>query len=98
MSFPDLVQTPRGVLHSQNSGVPVNGVNEFDTGLDLVGPTGLQEVNLDDWLVIRVWALGTAVTNATYAGRNGNKIRVNFVQTGVDPCFVEFEVTHSGVR
>lgn len=99
MSFPDLIRTPTGVLHGTNTGLPVNGVNEFYVGFDLEKYDkliGVQKVS--DWLVIRVWALGTSVVSATYAGRTGSRIRVNFVQVGVDPCFVEAELIHSADR
>jgi hypothetical protein len=99
MSFPDLTPTPTGVLHGSGTGVPVNGVNEFDAGIDLAKydkELGVALVN--DWLVVRVWALGTSVILATFAGRTGSKIRVNFSQTGVDPCFVETELIHSSIR
>ena len=95
MGFPALTPTPQGVLHASGTGVPVNGVNAFDIGIDL---TELQDVDLDDWIVIRVWSLGPSVNNASYVGRMGNIIFVNFQQTGADQCFVEAEVTHSGVR
>jgi hypothetical protein len=88
-------------MHASGTGVPVNGVNEFDCGIDLVKfakliPNG--EFIVDTWLTIRVWALGTSVPLATYAGRSGNKIRVNFTQVGVDPCFVETDLNHSLTR
>lgn len=102
MSFPNLTPTPnssgRRVLHASATGVPINGVNTFDIGIDLLALENAADPNLDDWITIRVWALGTSVLGASYAGRLGNLVFVNFQQTGVDPCFVEAEVTHSLVR
>jgi hypothetical protein len=98
MSFPNLTPTPSGVLHASATGVPVNGVNVFDIGINIEPPTGLTDKDLDDWITIRVWALGASVTAASYIGRAGNLISVAFTQSGADQCFVEAEVTHSAVR
>lgn len=96
MSFPNLTPTPNGVLHAQGVGVPSNGVNEFDSGIDLERyGAGLP---IDDWLVVRVTSLGASVAGATFIGRVGNKLRVNFQQSGGDQAFVEAGFTHSGVR
>jgi len=99
MSFPDLTPTPNGVLHGSGTGVPVNGVNEFDIGIDLEKyDKEIGVAKVEDWLTVRVWALGTSVINANYVGRSGSKIKVNFQQTGIDPCFVESDLAHSIIR
>jgi hypothetical protein len=97
--FPNLTPTPNGVLHGSGSGVPENGVNEFNCGIDLERfDKELGVAKVDDWLTIRVWALGTSVVSANYVSRSGSKIKVSFQQTGVDPCFVEADLAHSVIR
>ena len=97
MNFPALVRREGGVLHSFATGVPDNGVNEFDSGLDLERLTKLLP-NLDDWIRVRVYALGLNVTGASFVARVGNNLRVNFQQAGADQCYVTCEVVHSTVR
>jgi len=100
MSFPDLVLKPGGVLHSEVQGVPVNGDNEFDAGIDLVRLDeqlgGEDAVN--EWLRIEIFSKGAEVTGATYVSRTGNKLKVNFAQGAADEALVVATVTHSGVR
>jgi hypothetical protein len=99
VGFPNLVLTPDGVLHATGTGVPTNGVNEFDAGVNLALYDKLiGAARVDTWLVLRVWALGTSVIGASYVGRTGNKIRVSFQQTGVDSAFIELSMIHSVVR
>jgi len=101
VSFPNLILTPEGVLHSKNTGVPDNGINKFDAGVDLDKLDNLLAggaAAVDTWLVVRVWGLGPSVTNANYIGRTGNEIRVNFTQLGTDQALVELEIVHSLVR
>jgi hypothetical protein len=73
-------------------------VNTFDIGIDLLALENAADPNLDDWITIRVWALGPSVLNANYVGRLGNLVSVSFQQLGADQCFVEAEFTHSLVR
>lgn len=100
MSFPDLVLKPGGVLHSEAQGVPVNGDNEFDAGIDLVRLDeqlgGEDAVN--EWLRIEIFSKGDSVEGGTFVSRTGNKLTVNFTQTGMDEALVIATVTHSGVR
>jgi hypothetical protein len=96
MSFPDLIPVPTGVMHAAIAGVPSNGVNEFDSGIDLERFD--KSINVDDWLVVRVWSLGASVTGATFVARVGNKLRINFQQSGMGQALVEASFTHSVVR
>lgn len=93
MAFPNLVLTTGGVLHSQNTGTPTNGVNTFALNIDpdLIDP---------NWLTINVYPLGSSIQSATSGGLSVDKttFTITFVQTGTDQCRIEAIVTQSLVR
>lgn len=93
MSFPNLVATTGGKLHSKATGTPVNGVNTFNLALPVADVE-------EDWLKITVIANGDSVTGATYTNLSVDKtqISINFAQTGADTATVEAELVHTAVR
>lgn len=93
MAFPNLALRSGGHLHSENTGIPVNGDNAFLLGIPA------NEVNTD-WLNITVEALGGSITGASYVGLSADKLTVtiNFVQAGADQAHVQADIIHSAVR
>jgi hypothetical protein len=93
MAFPALDPIGGGVLHSEKTGVPVNGNNTFAHN---IAP---ELIDNPDWLNIDVYLNGT-VTNASGGTLSPDKteITVNFTQTGGDSCRVVARYIHSVVR
>jgi hypothetical protein len=97
MSFPNL--TPRtsqrgndAVLHTEATGVPDDGDNVFNTGIDP------QKTPIDpDKVDITVY-LGGSVSAATLVGAvdpSTGDVTVNFAQAGVDAIRVTCEMHHT---
>lgn len=95
MSFPNLVLIDDGELHSRAIGVPSNGNNEFEHGID---PRDLR--GNEDWLEFYVYPRGSTITAAAYVSLSADltKVTVNFNQAGVDEALVEAKLVHSSVR
>jgi hypothetical protein len=99
MSFPDLQLKPSqkgndAVLHSEATGVPDNGDNTFQIGIDP------KKTPIDpDKVEITIYLNGS-VTGATLVGavdaETGN-VTVNFVQGGADACRVACVMHHTVV-
>jgi hypothetical protein len=99
MSFPDLTLKEGGALHSQGQGVPVDGDNEFDAGIDLERYDNELSIDVvNEWLRLEVFGLGDSVEGATFVSRNGSKITLNFTQSGADEALVLATLKHSSVR
>jgi len=90
MSFPNLVLRPRATQHSIATGVPSNGLNVFNIGMNP------RQVN-PDRLDLYVYALGPSVSGASIVAYNPltGDIMVDFAQGGSDPCKVEAVSDHT---
>jgi hypothetical protein len=93
MPIPNLTRIPGGVLHSYGVGVPVNGNNTFQLGIEdyLVDPT---------WLRFFVIARGPSVQSAgdaTYDANTG-AVTIPIVQLGADEVRIDAWVEYSAGR
>ena len=94
MPFPNLTLIGGGVLHSNATGTPANGVN---TVLHNINPAYIDN---PDWLVVDIIALGSSITGAGPATLSVDKttLSIPFTQTGADQAKVSAKYIHSGVR
>jgi hypothetical protein len=93
MAFPNLTLLPGASLFASAQGIPVNGRNTFLHGLD---PAQIDE----DWLLVAVDELGPSVTDVTYVGLSADRLSLvmDFVQAGVDECWILVGLLHSEMR
>ena len=95
MSFPNLELIADGRYHARGQGVPVNGDNEFEIGIDPAKITGHE-----DQLEFHVYPLGAppsviAVSPNAVLSDDRTKVTLNFTQTGADEVIVEAIFIHS---
>jgi hypothetical protein len=92
MAFPNLIPVDtKAKYHSGAVGVPVNGNNVFNLGIE-------PRVKVDpNRLVFLVNPLGSSVTGASfvsYDSATGN-VTMSFAQSGADQCSVDAHLEHS---
>lgn len=95
MSFPNLELIEDAKYHSRGQGVPVNGDNEFEIGID---PAKI--IGHEDQLEFHVRPLGTPpsvifVSPTAVLSEDRRKVTLNFTQTGDDEAIVEAIFIHS---
>jgi hypothetical protein len=90
MPIPNLTRSNKAVLHSSGQGAPINGNQSFDIGIPA-------DKIVDDRLVIDVFPLGPSVTAASYVGRVGSVVTMNFAQAGADQVRIQARMEHSAI-
>jgi hypothetical protein len=103
MPFPDLQprtdnrKGPGGtsVIWAEADGVPDNGANTF--GLPFLSEGVDPAVIDEDWIDVRVDALGPSVTGAQFVSLSPDKTQmtINFTQVGADQARVRVQLLHS---
>lgn len=94
MSFPNLELIEDARYHSRGQGVPENGDNEFDIGIDPI-----KIIGHEDQLEFHVYPQGAppSVTGVSFVELSDDrtKVTLNFTQTGEDEVIVEAVFIHS---
>jgi hypothetical protein len=93
MAFAALAVRPGGVLTSEGTSVPANGVNVIPTNLGLlpgVTPLGGGDANMVNWVTVDVYALGAGVSaaNLVAVAADLSTVTVNFTADGVTGAHV----------
>lgn len=86
MPFPNLTLATGRTNHSEGTGAPDNGINEFLHGWDL------QAFQIDADFIDLEYIIppGSSVTGASFVGLSGDSasLRINFTQGGADAITV----------